>query len=111
LDVSLEMDDPLGYGPDVDRLLFRACQEGLRNVESHASAQRVDVLVRREGGRAVLVVQDDGRGTDTAETARARRDGHLGLELLRDLVRDAGGRVIVSPVDGGGTALRVEVPA
>jgi two-component system NarL family sensor kinase len=111
LDVSLEMDDPLGYGPDVDRLLFRACQEGLRNVESHASAAKVDVTVHREGGRAVLVVRDDGRGTDDAEAARARRDGHLGLELLRDLVQDAGGTVMVSPVVGGGTALRVEVPA
>jgi two-component system, NarL family, sensor kinase len=110
LEVSLEMDDPVGYGPAVDRLLFRACQEGLRNVETHASARRVDVVVRREGGRAVLVVSDDGRGIDDEDTAKARQDGHVGLGLLRDLVNDAGGRLSVGAVDGGGTALRVEIP-
>jgi two-component system, NarL family, sensor kinase len=111
LEVSLRMDDPLGYGPAVDRLLFRACQEGLRNIESHASAEKVDVVVRRQDGCAVLVVSDDGRGIDGSDAARARRDGHLGLELLRDLVQDAGGTMTISAADGGGTSLRVEVPA
>jgi len=110
VEVSLEMDEPLGYGPAVDRLLFRACQEGLRNVGSHASAKHVDVSVRREGSTAVLVVQDDGTGVVDGESARARQDGHVGLELLRSLVRDAGGDLTLRPADGGGTSLRVEVP-
>jgi C4-dicarboxylate-specific signal transduction histidine kinase len=33
----------------------------------------------------------------------------MGLQILRDLVRDAGGRLIVAPRDGGGTVMRVEV--
>jgi two-component system NarL family sensor kinase len=111
LGVSLQMDDPVGYGRAVDRILFRACQEGLRNVESHASAQRVDVSVRREGGRVVMVMRDDGRGIDDGDAARARRDGHVGLGFLRDLVQDAGGELSVRRIDeGGGTMLRVEVP-
>jgi two-component system, NarL family, sensor kinase len=111
LEVSLQMDEAVGYGPEVDRLLFRACQEGLRNVGSHASAHKVDVVVRREGGRAVLLVQDDGKGVRDDDTARARQDGHVGLGLLRDLIRDAGGELTVGTADGGGTSLRVEVPA
>jgi two-component system NarL family sensor kinase len=111
LEVSLQMDEAVGYGPDVDRLLFRACQEGLRNVESHASAHKVHVVVRREGGRAVLLVQDDGKGVTDSDAVRARQDGHVGLGLLRDLIRDAGGELTLSAADGGGTSLRVEVPA
>jgi two-component system NarL family sensor kinase len=111
LEVSLQVDDVVGYGPDVNRLLFRACQEGLRNVESHAAASKVDVVVRREGARAVLLVRDDGKGLTDDDATRARQDGHLGLGLLRDLVRDAGGELTLSPADGGGTSLRVVVPA
>jgi two-component system NarL family sensor kinase len=111
LAVSLRMDDPVGYGPAVDRLLFRACQEGLRNVEAHADARSVEVVVRREGDRAILTVRDDGRGIVDGDAARARQDGHMGLGLLRALVEDAGGDLRLDDVDGGGMTLRVEVPA
>jgi two-component system NarL family sensor kinase len=111
LEVSLHMDDGAGYGPAVDRLLFRAAQEGLRNVEAHATARRVDVTVRRDGGNAVLVVRDDGRGVTEDDAARARQDGHVGLGILRDLVRDAGGKLTLAAGNDGGTSLRVQVPA
>jgi signal transduction histidine kinase len=42
--------------------LFRLAQEALMNVHRHASARSVIVRFRREAGRAVLEIQDDGRG-------------------------------------------------
>ncbi len=59
---ATELQDPL---PDpVARLLYRAAQEGLRNVVSHADAQQVAVRVATVGPGAELVVTDDGRGFD-----------------------------------------------
>jgi two-component system NarL family sensor kinase len=110
LEVSLELSEA-GFGPEVDALLYRACQEALRNVEAHAHASRVRVAVRREDARAVLEVTDDGRGVGPAEVARARGEGHMGLQILEELVRDAGGTLRVAPADGGGTVVRVEAPA
>jgi signal transduction histidine kinase len=110
LEVSLEVSDVV-FAPEVDALLYRACQEALRNVEAHAQASRVRVAVRREDGRAVLEVADDGRGVAPAEMARARGEGHMGLQILEELVRDAGGTLRVAPADGGGTVVVVEVPA
>ena len=108
LEVSLDVADPAGYGPVVDQLLFRACQEALRNVEKHAGASHVTVRVRREGAAAVLEVADDGRGIPSERTPSA--EGHLGLQIVEDLVRDAGGTLRVAPGERGGTVVRVEVP-
>jgi len=108
LEVSLDVADPAGYGEVVDQLLFRACQEALRNVEKHAGAAHVGVLVRREGATVVLEVSDDGRGVPSERTPSA--EGHLGLQIVEDLVRDAGGSVRVAAGERGGTVVRVEVP-
>ena len=107
LDAS-ELHDPV---PDpVARLLYRAAQEGLRNVVSHADAQQVCVRVATVGPGAELVVRDDGQGFDTDALATARDAGHLGITALRGLVADAGGTLTLAGVPGEGTTLRVEVP-
>ncbi len=68
-------------------------------------------LLRDEGGRAVLEVRDDGRGIAPEVGGRAREGGHMGLEILGDLVRDAGGQLTVLAGNGGaGTVVRMEVP-
>ena len=108
LEVSLDIADPAGYGEVVDQLLFRACQEALRNVEKHAGATHVGVLIRREGATVVLEVSDNGRGIPSERTPSAQ--GHLGLQIVEDLVRDAGGSVRVAAGERGGTVVRVEVP-
>ena len=106
LSVSLDVSDPAGYGSVVDQLLYRVCQEALRNVEKHAGASHVVVSVGRDDGSAVLTVTDDGRGIP----AEAAGEGHMGLQIVDDLVRDAGGTLAVAPGPSGGTVVRVEVP-
>jgi signal transduction histidine kinase len=106
LAVSLDVSDPAGYGSVVDQLLYRVCQEALRNVEKHAGASQVFVSVGRDDGSAVLTVTDDGRGIP----AEAAGEGHMGLQIVDDLVRDAGGTLVVAPGPSGGTVVRVEVP-
>lgn len=111
LEVSLDVPATATYGADADALLYRACQEALRNVEEHAGASRVSLKVFRENGRAVLEVWDDGRGVSEDATAAARADGHVGLKLLDAVLRDGGGSLEVGPAGDGGTLLRAEVPA
>jgi two-component system, NarL family, sensor kinase len=108
IEVSLDVDDASGFGSVVDQLLFRACQEALRNVEKHAGATHVSVRVHRERSSAVLEVTDDGRGM--GDDGDAADGAHVGLQILRDLVTDAGGTLGVTPAPHGGTVVRVEVP-
>jgi two-component system NarL family sensor kinase len=107
IEVRLDVPADLDLPPEVEALFFRSAQEALRNVLAHAQAGRVDVRVRARGGRAVIDVEDDGRGFDVAGHAE---QGHLGLRLLGDLARDAGGRLEVHSEPGRGTCVRVEAP-
>jgi signal transduction histidine kinase len=110
IETRLQIDDRARFDADVEELLYRACQEGVRNVEQHAGARHVRVVVRPEDGRAILEVADDGRGLPTDRTADT--DGaHMGLEILENVIGDAGGRLSVARGDDGrGTVLRAEVP-
>lgn len=51
--------------PEVETTLYRVMQEALHNVEKHADAQGVDVVMQREGKQLILTVSDDGKGIST----------------------------------------------
>ncbi|MGH7722240.1 MAG: sensor histidine kinase [Candidatus Dormibacteria bacterium] len=109
--VSLEAPHDTALGAATTTLLFRVAQEALRNAARHAQATHVAVRLQNRGDGVLLVVSDDGRGFSAAEVDRRRRDGHVGLSLLRDLVADAGGSLHVDSRPGGGTRVSVRVPA
>lgn len=107
IDVQLDVDLRERLPVATEAVLYRAGQEGLRNVMTHAGASHVQVRVSRTDRMAELVVRDDGRGFDVD----AEHGDHFGLRILGDLARDAGGAVDVDSSPGAGTTLRVEVGA
>src|SRR4051812_353745 len=96
--------------PDAEALMFRTAQEALRNVMAHSDAEHVDVSVVLENSHAGLTIADDGRGFTPAAADAAREDGHLGLRVLADMARDAGGRLDIDSEPGRGTRVLLEVP-
>jgi two-component system NarL family sensor kinase len=88
-----------------DPLVYRAAREALRNVAEHAQATHVAVRVTPTS----LTVRDDGRGFDAAQRARRREEGHVGLALLEDLAREAGGTLAVTSTPGQGTLVAMEL--
>jgi two-component system, NarL family, sensor kinase len=107
ISVDLDVADSLDLNPEVESLLFRIAQEGMRNVVSHSGASHVRLAVGRDDGRVTIVVGDDGRGFDTASPVPA---GHFGLRALESLTEDAGGTFAVRTRPAGGVELRGEVP-
>jgi two-component system, NarL family, sensor kinase len=94
--------------PDLTvRLLYRSARELLHNVAKHARAGEVRVEVERAPGRTVLTVTDDGVGYLPGRPPV--ESGHLGLRLLEEAVRDAGGELTVTASPGNGTTVRVTV--
>jgi two-component system, NarL family, sensor kinase len=89
-------------------LIYRAAQEGLRNVLTHANSRTVNVRLSSDSERVVLDVEDDGVGFRPGVSAVG--SGHIGLRGLSDLVTDAGGTVDVRSSPGAGTRLHVVVP-
>ena len=54
----------------------------------------------------VLRIRDDGRGFDAGAGAP---DGHIGLQLMKDTIADAGGRLEVSSKPGEGTVVEARL--
>jgi signal transduction histidine kinase len=97
-------------GEDVARVVWRAAQEAVRNVVSHARASSLRVRAATTDRAVELDVVDDGVGFDD-ETMQTRvAEGHVGLRSLRDLVSHSGGDVRVQSTPGEGTTVHVEVP-
>src|SRR3954452_3642242 len=105
--IDLQADPVMRLPENAERVLFRAAQEGLRNVVKHADAESVQVRVDRNNGRVALTISDDGKGAGAAMAD----EGHLGLRMVQDLARDAGGEYAIENRPDGGPAFRFEVPA
>jgi signal transduction histidine kinase len=89
--------------------VYRIAQEAVHNSLRHADAGRVDIDLVSRDGLVVLEVSDNGRGLDPSVAAGASR--RLGLTSMRERARAVGGRFSVSSTPGGGTTVRLEVPA
>ncbi|TDW86599.1 sensor histidine kinase [Kribbella sp. VKM Ac-2566] len=110
VEVRLETDGAEELPPAVAALLFRTAQEVVRNVAAHSGAAEVLIKAGRVDGRAVLIVDDDGRGFDESRLGERSSDGHLGLRSIGDLLAESGGTLTVRAAPGQGTRVEAEVP-
>ncbi len=104
LSTNGELDD---LDRDVQLTLYRIVQEGLHNVQKHAEAHEVRVVLTRTADRVRLVIEDDGRGFDRA---RATWRPGLGLASMEERARLANGTCTVTSAPGQGTRIEVLVP-
>ena len=70
--------------------LFRVAQEALRNVERHARADRIDILLDDAGDRLTLCITDNGCGFDL-QNVELSKDSGIGLTNMRERVERNGG--------------------
>jgi signal transduction histidine kinase len=107
--VNLCVPQPLGLDPEGERLVFRVAHECLVNAGKHAAASTVDVRVRRLADEVVLDVVDDGVGFDAAAVTTTPAEGHLGVQVMADLAREAGAVLAVSSAPGEGSWWRLRI--
>lgn len=109
ISVRSEVAPELALPIEIETLLFRCAQECVRNIVTHAKAHEVSIRVSTGVRSTVLKIVDDGIGFTEADRELARAEGHLGLRLLDELVRDAQGHLEVVSEPGVGTTVRLEV--
>jgi signal transduction histidine kinase len=93
---------------EISGALYRAAREALRNVAEHSQATSVEVRVERTRALVRLVVRDDGVGLPDGPADDAHR--HFGLRLLAEMASRAGGRLVLSDHEAGGTQFLLELP-
>lgn len=95
--------------PVVELQLLRIVQEALTNVRKHARASKVSLKLDHPGGWLEAVIADDGCGIgpNIAGAGLPR----FGLTTMRERAEAVGGHLRIEPRPGGGTIVRVRVPA
>ena len=100
-------DARLPLTPAAEEQLYRVGQEALANVVRHAHATEAVIEVTMAHDVVTMGVRDDGGGFDAA----VGRSGGFGLRSMRARAADLGGRLEIAGAPGGGTVVRVEIPA
>lgn len=96
---------------DLRLALFRIYQESLTNILKHANASRVWVRFFLDNDRAVLEVQDNGKGFELPRRwVSLARGGHLGLIGCEERAQAVGGKLEIETAPGEGALVRAIVP-
>ncbi|MGH2749665.1 MAG: sensor histidine kinase [Actinomycetota bacterium] len=97
--------------PETRWELFSILRESLRNIEHHAEADKVRVLLDGNERAILLEVSDDGRGFEVPDDiGELRGGGHFGIIGMAERAERISGRLEVSSEAGEGSRLRVIVP-
>jgi signal transduction histidine kinase len=100
--VTVTGDDPGRLPGPVESAAYFCASEAITNTVKHARAATIQVTLRRENGRLLVTIADDGVGG-------ASPDG-TGLRGLADRAAAVDGRLSVQSPPGLGTRILVELP-
>jgi signal transduction histidine kinase len=119
---TLEVDGAALVVPGIAKLLRRAVRNLLENARRYGAGE-VTLVLKQEGGQAVMQVSDHGPGVPEALQGRifepfyrlpgaSEREGGvgLGLALVKSIVLRHGGTVICSNHPQGGACFEVRLP-
>ena len=96
---------------EIETTLYRVIQEGLNNIAKHSGAKRVGVVLYQAADHIQTIIEDDGRGFNTAGAhSQPNGRGRLGLLGIRERLAHIGGSLNVKSALGRGVTLVVRVP-
>lgn len=109
---SCEPDDDERSGmelaPEIEKAVIGIVREAIQNIRKHANASDVRVEVQLEDEELLVTVADDGVGF--GDRFPVTREGHFGMEQMRELAEDMGGSLLVESVPGSGTRVHARIP-
>lgn len=89
--------------------LLMGLREALENVRRHAGRCTTRVTLDAEGDRLVLVVSDDGEGSEPDHVSASPERGHFGVVGMRERMDQVGGVLRHDTWPGKGTTVTFEV--
>jgi signal transduction histidine kinase len=88
--------------------LYRIIREGLQNIFKHSGTVEASITLRGLADGIHLVIQDKGVGFDPNAV---KRKAGIGLSSMRERVRLMNGTIAFESSPGGGTVIKVIIPA
>jgi signal transduction histidine kinase len=101
--------------PNLQKLnIYRIVQESLNNVQRHAKAEEVSVIIRRETRQETrglyICVADDGQGFDAEQISAPNRSGSFGLKGMRQRATLLNGTLSIQSDRNCGSLVKLFVP-
>ncbi len=92
--------------PYVEVGLFRTIQEAVNNVEKHAKATIINIVMEFRRDMVSVTVEDNGAGFDTADNVGSESFGLVGM---RERMKLLNGELNIKSVKGIGTKISIKV--
>jgi signal transduction histidine kinase len=89
--------------------LLLLAREALTNAIKHGGARNIEVRVVFHTADVEVLVKDDGTGFDTGDHPGAR-EGHFGLQGMRERMKRLNGALTITSMPGKGTCISASVP-
>jgi signal transduction histidine kinase len=93
--------------PNIQQGVFYVFQEALGNIEKHAEASKVEVIVEWCDKNLALTIQDNGRGFDPNQILS---DKHFGIQIMQERISNINGTIIFSANQPHGTKVSISIP-
>jgi len=90
---------------DLRHNMFMAVKEALNNIVKHSGATKVTLRISEEAGTLILIVEDNGKGFDTASIPAFSN----GVSNLKKRMEDVGGRCEIASAPGKGATVKLTV--
>jgi signal transduction histidine kinase len=107
MSVERHLESVEGVSPMVQLVAYQVAKEAVTNSVRHSHGTVVRVTVATVDEVLVVTVEDDGVGLPPEAM---RQDSHFGLELMRERVGSAGGRLTIGPGNPIGTTVLAYLP-
>lgn len=92
------------YPNSIEIAIYRIFQELINNIVKHAKATEVNVQLIQNGGRLILIVEDNGQGMSTAVS------NGIGLQNIQSRLSTIDGKVDYSSGPASGTVATIVIP-
>ena len=99
--------EPLQLPFELRQQIFSLVREGLRNIEQHAQARRVQIALDWSADELRMGLTDDGSGFNASAIDQ---DGHYGLAMMQEQVADLQGELKIESKLGHGSQLTFRIP-
>jgi PAS domain S-box-containing protein len=98
---------PARVGDPMKSAIFRVIQEGLLNIEKHANAENVRVVLEYRDGQLDVLIQDDGVGMNVDCENKV---GCYGLIAMQERIFVLGGTITIKNIKPHGVVIRAAIP-
>jgi signal transduction histidine kinase len=99
--------DPRHLATNTQQIIFFTFREILSNVEKHARASHIDVVVAWQEKCIEVSVADNGNGFDPEQV---QKNEHFGLDIMQERIAIIKGKLMIRSSENSGTFVSISVP-